>query len=128
MKNFIKIIFSASLAAFLTGHVLAQTANPAASDDQTTKQTTVQTQTVGKFVDKNNNGICDNRETMQNNNAKGRNFVDANGDGICDRRGEGNLGKCNPDCRRGRGNCYCRGMGYQHRPGAGNQQCRFGNR
>lgn len=41
------------------------------------------------FVDKNNDGICDNRE-VSGQNTKGRNFVDKNNDGFCDNQGKGN--------------------------------------
>lgn len=128
MKNFTKIILTAALAAFLSGQVLAQNATPAASENQSAKQTTTQVQTPGKFADNNNNGVCDNRETMQKNGTKGRNFVDANGDGVCDHRGEGSRGNGNPNCRRGQGNGCGQGMGYQHRHRGGNQPCRNGNK
>jgi len=128
MKNFTKIILTAALAALFTGQVSAQAETPAASDNQSAKQTTTQVQNPGKFIDNNNDGICDNREAMQVKGTKSRNFVDANNDGICDHRGEGNRGNGNPDCHRGQGNGCGQGMGYQHRHRAGNQQCRNGNK
>ncbi len=128
MKNFTKIILTAALAAFFTGQVLAQAETSAASDNQTAKQTTTQVPAPGKFIDNNNDGICDNRETMQVKGTKGRNFVDVNNDGICDHRGEGNRGNGNPDCRKGQGNGYSNGMGHQHRHRAGNQHCRNWNK
>ncbi len=110
-----------ALGAMLTGQVFAQAATSAASDDRPAKQTTTQVQAPGKFVDNNNNGVCDNREAMQGKGGRGANFVDANGDGICDHRAEGNRGNANPDCRKGQGYGYgCgKGMGHQHRHGCG---------
>lgn len=117
MKNFTKFTLTIALAAFFTGQVLAQTATPAASVNQSADQTTTKVQAPGKFVDNNNDGVCDNRETKQNSGTKGRNFTDADGDGICDRREEGKRGNGNPNCRRGQGNGCGKGMGYQHRHG-----------
>lgn len=116
------------MAAFFTGQVLAQADTPAASVNQSVKQTTTQVQAPGKFTDANNNGVCDNCETMRNNGNKGKNFTDSNGDGVCDRCAERNRGNGNPDCRRGQGNGCSKGMGYQHRHRAGNGNCRNGNR
>jgi|WetSurMetagenome_2_1015567.scaffolds.fasta_scaffold600860_1 hypothetical protein len=69
------------------------------------------------FIDKNKDGICDN-VGYRGKNVKGRNFVDKNNDGICDSHGNGN---------RGNGNCFRnwngKGCGY------GNQfRRRNGNR
>jgi len=53
-----------------------------------------QTTNTGKnFVDKDKNGICDNRDVKQDNAAKGRNYSDANNDGVCDNRAVSNKGK-----------------------------------
>ncbi len=37
------------------------------------------------FIDKNNDGVCDNRGTNQGVK-KGKNFIDKNNDGICDNK------------------------------------------
>jgi hypothetical protein len=63
----------------------------------------------GQFVDKNNDGICDNYQDRKSN-ANGRNFVDKNNDGICDNNS--NKTKNNNCCGQGRqfrgGNGNCR--------------------
>jgi len=115
MKNFTKIILTAALAVFFTGQLSAQNSSTKTSDNQATEQTTTQAQAFGKFIDSNNDGVCDNRETKQGNGVKGANFVDANGDGVCDHRGEGNRGNGNPNCRRGQGNGCGKGMGCHRR-------------
>ena len=56
------------------------------------------------FVDKNNDGVCDNRGTGRYQ-GRGPNFVDKNNDGICDHRQDGTG----------------RGQGYRHRHGYGNR-------
>ncbi len=69
------------------------------------------------FVDNNKDGICDNRPVSNNaKTAKGRNFVDKNNDGICDNRQGNNSGNC---CGKGYGcgNGKCNGKGNQHRHG-----------
>jgi hypothetical protein len=69
------------------------------------------------FIDKNNDGICDNRQgSNKTQTAKGRNFVDKNNDGICDNRQGKNSGKC---CGKGycHGNGKGNGNGNQHRHG-----------
>jgi hypothetical protein len=46
-----------------------------------------QTTATGKnYVDKDKNGVCDNRTVSKGNSASGRNFTDANNDGMCDNR------------------------------------------
>ncbi len=68
---------------------------------------------AGTFVDKDNNGTCDNYEN-RGGRGRGGNFVDADGDGVCDRRSgnryrQGNRGKnAVQGCRRG-GNTPNRG-------------------
>lgn len=46
------------------------------------------TKTNNNYVDLNNDGICDNKDTCGN----GSYFIDENGDGICD-----NMGTCPKD-------------------------------
>ncbi len=76
------------------------------------KATTTVSNTQGKFVDANKNGVCDNFEA-RGKAVKGANFVDKNGDGVCDNRTA--MGK-----GQGKGN-GC-GQGYQHRQGCGKGQ------
>ncbi len=100
-----KILFSALAVVLSVGIVSAQ--------EQDKKEKVTTTQQGPAFVDKNNNGICDNLENgtpgnpnangkqrlldgsgkgkgmgcgMRNGRGGGRNFVDANKNGICDRR------------------------------------------
>lgn len=119
MKNLKGIILTMALAGIFAGQVFAQAATPATPDDQTAKQTTTQVQACGKFVDNNNDGICDNREAKPCKEGKGANFVDANKDGICDHRADGNCSQNNQNCCKGQGNCCGKGMGKQHRHGCG---------
>jgi hypothetical protein len=64
-----------------------------------------------KYVDKNNDGVCDNKQAKTQPN-KGVNYVDKNKDGVCDNRQNKGNGKC---CGYGKGNGN--GQGYQHRHG-----------
>ena len=108
------ILLAVVLFAFTltSNNLLAQIQENTKKVTVNTEQTTV---TPGQFVDKNNNGICDNRENKLKT-GKGANFVDKNGDGVCDNKGT--------NCKRGgkgNGNC-CRkgnGNGFQHRNGCG---------
>ena len=55
---------------------------------------TAQTATTGKnYVDKDKNGVCDNRTVSKGNSGSGRNFTDANNDGVCDNRQGAGKGK-----------------------------------
>lgn len=46
-----------------------------------------QTAATGKnYVDKDKNGVCDNKTVNKGNSGSGRNFTDANNDGVCDNR------------------------------------------
>ncbi|OQC36695.1 MAG: hypothetical protein BWX63_01695 [Bacteroidetes bacterium ADurb.Bin041] len=79
----------------------------------------VQTRRGPYFVDKNNNGICDNFEdgtrprrgqgrNARGVNAKGRFFVDKDNDGICDNYQSGNRqGRGKRFGRRGQGQGRC---------------------
>lgn len=44
------------------------------------------------FVDNDNNGICDNKDSSPKN--KGANYTDADNDGICDNRNTSSEGYC----------------------------------
>jgi len=104
MKNFGKLCLAVAGAMMLTLQVNAQ--NAAASNQ--TAQNAAKT-TSRNFVDKDNNGICDNFGARAGN-SQGRNFVDKNNDGICDNRG--NAGKKSAtQCRNGQGNQYRHGHG-----------------
>ena len=96
-----------------------------AIDQKNSSNTTVTT--PGKFVDNNNDGICDNHQAKMNG-LKGCNFIDKNGDGICDNnpdcKGKGNGNCCGTNCKKqgqGKGNCYGSGCGNRYRHGQGNQ-------
>ena len=70
------------------------------AQEQDKKETVTTTQTGPAFVDKDNNGKCDNYENgttgqgrgpgkgngLRNGKSSAVNFVDANNNGICDRR------------------------------------------
>jgi hypothetical protein len=66
-----------------------------------------QTAATGKnYVDKDKNGICDNRTVSKSNSGSGRNFTDANKDGVCDNRQGVGKGKC---CGQKQKGCRYRG-------------------
>lgn len=111
-----KLFISAIAVVLSVGMITAQNQNPVKKD------TTTSTQNGPAFVDKDNNGVCDNFEngTPRNPNAngkqrlldgsgrgmafrngkgQGRFFVDADKDGICD-----NYEKGTPKRGRGQGN------------------------
>lgn len=134
MKNIGKLILTTAIIMIFAIQVKSQ--NTTTQAKPAVQEQTAVTTTPGTFIDKNNNGVCDNFETRSgkgrggnfvdkdNNgicdnfearpaNSKGPNFVDKNGDGICDNRP--NVGK-----KAGRGN----GQGNQYRNG----QCRGGGR
>ena len=68
-----------------------------------------QTMAKGKnYVDKDKNGICDNKTVNKGNSGSDRNYTDANNDGICDNRqvvGQGKgCGQKQKGCRYRGGN------------------------
>lgn len=95
--TFLMMIFACSIAF---GQVTKS------SDVKKPSSTSNQNFIPGNFVDKDNNGVCDNYEKRENTR-QGKNFVDADGDGVCDRRagngyGQGKRGKnYSQGCRRG---------------------------
>ena len=114
------------LSMFIASPMMAQ--NPS-TIETATKTVDIKSATIplpGKFIDKNNDGICDNRQVY----SKGANcpdFSDRNKDGICD-----NLQKKKGNCcysqyckgpqhccrqMKGNPNCCGKGPGYQHRHG-----------
>ncbi|HNY01642.1 MAG TPA: hypothetical protein PKG48_03590 [Bacteroidales bacterium] len=124
MKTASRIALTLLLLVIFAGTTFAQTS--AAATPVKKAGTTMATQ--GKFVDKNNNGICDNHES-KTPGTPGKNFVDKNGDGKCDLcgsagpcKGAGNCpGKgpgCAKSCGQGAGKGNCGGAGYQHRNGS----------
>ncbi len=129
MKNIMKFIFASVIVLGFALQVQSQNTTAPVKEQQQ-KQNKV-TSASGNFVDKDNNGICDNFETRSGNggganfidkngdgicdniesrsgNRRGVNFVDKNGDGICDNRA--NIDKTNLNCCRN-------GQGYKHRNG-----------
>jgi len=79
MKTLAKLMLTAALSLFILGSLSAQDANV----KDNVKTTTGTSVTPGKFVDNNNDGICDNA-VARGNSGQGRNFVDKDGDGVCD--------------------------------------------
>jgi len=123
MKKLILITGMMIGIAFLAGTLNAQSTQNA---DKSTKAQTTQTdqKTPGNFVDKNGDGVCDNKPNCCTKE-KCTKFVDENGDGICDNCktncGQGNCcgkgmqnGKC---ATENKSNCCNKGMGQQHRHG-----------
>ena len=113
MKHIGKLILASAIMMIFALQSNAQNANPA--DQPSPKQNTVNSAS-GNFVDKDNNGICDNFES-RSGTGHGANFVDKNGDGICDKRA--NAGNKNGNnCRKGQGHHHRYGNGQGH--GMGN--------
>ena len=114
MKKLTVFILTTALAVMFASQAMAQDAGKQNAD---TKKA-AQTQTFGKFVDNNKDGVCDNFQA-RGQEGRGARFVDANGDGVCDHRADGTCGKCGTGCCKGRqGNCG-KGLGHQHRHGCG---------
>lgn len=80
------------------------------------------------YVDKNNDGVCDNFVTGRPG-GRGANFVDKNNDGICDNRGSGRYQGRGPNFVDKNNDGICdhrqdgtgRGQGFRHRHGYGNR-------
>jgi hypothetical protein len=109
MKHIGKLILATAIIMIFALQSNAQNANPA--DQPSQKQNTVNSAS-GNFVDKDNNGICDNFES-RSGTGHGANFVDKNGDGICDKRA--NVGNKNGNnCMKGQGHHhqYSKGQGH----------------
>ncbi len=104
MKNIGKLILATAIMMIFTVQANAQ--SNAAANQSAQKQTAVNS-TGRNYVDKDNNGVCDNVGTRPGN-GRGANFVDKNGDGICDNRAyAGN--KCRKGQGNKNGNGHCRG-------------------
>lgn len=101
MRTILKILFVATLAVFFINQGYSQTTATIVSDNATSG-TTVQ----GNFVDKNNDGVCDNHE-LKGKSEKCDKFVDKDENGVCDNCGTTNCSK----------SANCQGQGCQHRHG-----------
>lgn len=129
MKNIGKSILTSAIMMIFAIQVQSQ--NTTTQAKPAVQEPTAATTAPGTFIDKNNNGVCDNFEARQGKgrggnfvdkdndgicdnfvsrqaNGRGTNFVDKNGDGICDNRA--NVGK-KAGNRNGQGNQYRNGQG-----------------
>ena len=106
MKNIGKLILATAIIMIFSVQLNAQST---ATSNQSAQKQTAAKSTSGNFIDKDNNGVCDNFES-RSGNGRGANFVDKNGDGICDNRA--NAGKKSGNqCRNGQGNQHRHGQG-----------------
>jgi hypothetical protein len=130
MKTIAKFFSALMITALFSSPVFAQSATVKNLSDPQKEATTAYT--PGKFIDKNNNGTCDNFEAY-GKNGRGARFVDANGDGVCDNRGTFGKGQgkgrgqgfgngCRNGKGAGRGNGCGRGQGYGRGQGQGQGQ------
>ncbi len=95
MKNIGKLILATTFMMIFTVQANAQ--SNAAANQPVQKQAAANS-TGRNYVDKDNNGVCDNLGTKAGN-GRGANFVDKNGDGVCD-----NGANAGNKCRNGQGN------------------------
>ena len=121
-------MIAASLAVMLIGisATFAQDAQTAG-----TQKKSLDAQAVaapGKFVDANNDGICDNHQTGMkcaksgNSTCKGGEGTCCNKAGCCEKSGGKKCGKNQKNCNgEGNGNCSKSGCGYQGGQGCRNQ-------
>jgi hypothetical protein len=107
MKTVKIILLSTAVLLFMAGQGFSQ--NASSSDNKTTPAKPSTGIEQGKFVDKNNNGICDNFEAREKS-GKCANFTDNDGDGKCD-----NCKKMT-NCAK---NSNCCGQGCQTKAGKG---------
>ncbi len=118
MKTCLKFTFTIAIACLFAIQANAQNTKPVA--DQNQQQVNANNSFVpGTFVDKDNNGVCDNFKS-RGNVGKGRNFVDKNGDGICDNRAS----KVGKGWGKGNNCQYANGNGHKGNRGRGNGCCR----
>ncbi len=111
------IIIAVSAFLFLAVHASAQQNNVSKTDSSK-----VNSKKCPNYVDKNNDGVCDNWQSSKTNQTvKSKNYVDANKDGICDNRQNNNTRNC---CGNGYGygKGKCNGNGCQHRHGWRNKK------
>lgn len=88
---------------------------PAQPDNQEAKS---------RYVDENQDGICDNCGQQPGSNTKAPGFVDADGDGLCDHLSEAGQRKGNMmpgQGRRGQGRGKMQGQGRHQRQGRPHQ-------
>jgi len=104
MKTIFNVLFVSTLMVFFFSQSFAQTTEKATSDNPTTA-----TSAQGKFVDKNNDGVCDHRDA-KGEMSKCANFIDKDGNGVCD-----NCNKTGDCCKKANGE----GMGCQQKHGCG---------
>ena len=102
MKTILKVLFVSTLTVFFFSQSIAQTSVQSGKDNAATG-TVVQ----GKFVDKDNDGVCDNHEG-KGKSSQCANFVDKDGNGVCDNCCTGDKGGKNANCQ-----------GHQHGNGGG---------
>jgi hypothetical protein len=107
MKNYFKALFILSLTLFFFGQGFGQIAAKGTSENSTSVSA-VQC----KYVDNNNNGICDNHE-LKGKDSQCANFIDKDGNGICD--------NCGKNANAGQG-ATCQG----HKEGMGCGQAKAG--
>jgi len=117
MKNIGKLFLATAIVLIFNMQAQSQNSTaPVKQEDQQQNTANPANPAHGTFVDKNNNGVCDNFES-RSVNGRGANFVDKNGDGICDNRAY--VGKKSANtCRNGQGNRHRHGQGQGH--GRGN--------
>ncbi|MEI8047936.1 MAG: hypothetical protein WCI92_11200 [Bacteroidota bacterium] len=106
MKNIGKLILAAAILMIFAVQANAQSNTTA---NQPAQKQAVANSSGGNYVDKDNNGVCDNIGT-RSGNGRGANFVDKNNDGICDNRATAGK-KTGNNCRNGNGNQHRHGQG-----------------
>ena len=117
---------------FITVLVLAMLMFSSVSFSQTSGEKSKEaeeseTYTPGVFVDKDNDGVCDNHKYHK----EGENYTDENNDGICDYYSEHHKdgkGKAyfHHGHRNGKGHKHGNGHGYRHGRGHGHG-CHYNN-
>jgi hypothetical protein len=119
MKN-IGRLFLVSAILMIFGLQVQSQNNTTTAKQQDQQKTTVNP-TCGTIVDNNKNVICDNFES-RSAKGQGANFVDKDGDGICDNRANTGSKSANT-CRNGLGNQYRHGQGQGKGQGRGYGNC-----
>jgi hypothetical protein len=107
MENIGKVFLATAIILIFALSVQAQSSSVPAK--QQNPQQTATNPAPGSYVDKNNNGVCDNFES-RSGNGRGVKFVDKNNDGVCDNRADVGKKPAN-SCRKGQGNQYRHGQG-----------------
>jgi hypothetical protein len=106
MKTYLKLFVVATLSLFFFGQRGFTQSTEKSVQDNLATGTTIQ----GKFVDKDNDGVCDNYEA-KGKNARCANYVDKDGNGVCDNCGKGSGSYMKVNCQ-----------GHQHGKGCGEGQ------